>query len=63
MAHWTQDDDAPLPDWPEARARLQQSGRRTKVRHPSPDQQNFVIAPLGAIGTSREANLRPHRPK
>lgn len=57
VVRWTQDDKAPLPAWPDARAHLQQHGRRTKVRHPSADQQNFIIAPLGATGGVRELNL------
>jgi hypothetical protein len=57
VARWTQDNDVPLPAWPQARERLQKSGRRTKVRHPSADQQTFVIAPLGDTSRIRELNL------
>jgi len=35
LVHWTQEQDA-LPSWPEAHARLQSEGRRSKVNHPSP---------------------------
>jgi len=35
VAHWTQP-DAALPAWTEADARMQESGRASKVNHPSP---------------------------
>jgi hypothetical protein len=35
LVHWTQEHDS-LPTWPEAHARLQNEGRRSKVNHPSP---------------------------
>lgn len=34
VVHWTQE-TADAPTWPEAYRRLQQEGRRSKVRHPS----------------------------
>lgn len=34
LVHWSQD-DAALPTWGEAHRRLEQSGRRSKVNHPS----------------------------
>ncbi|HKV49111.1 MAG TPA: DUF3291 domain-containing protein [Candidatus Acidoferrales bacterium] len=34
VAHWTQESND-LPTWPEAHARLESEGRRSKVNHPS----------------------------
>ena len=36
VAHWTQP-DATLPTWAEADERMRESGRISKVRHPSPN--------------------------
>lgn len=41
-AHWIQDAVEP-PSWPEARRRMQQEGRRSKVNHPSEAQIRFEI--------------------
>lgn len=38
VAHWTQD-SGELPDWTIAELRMGQSGRLSKVRHPSADQR------------------------
>jgi heme-degrading monooxygenase HmoA len=38
LAHWNQDASA-VPDWKTAEERLANSGRLSKVHHPSPDQQ------------------------
>jgi hypothetical protein len=57
VARWTQDDNVALPGWPEARERLQQDGRRSKVRHPSADHQDFRIAPLGDLSRIRDLDL------
>ncbi len=43
LVHWSQT-GAELPSWTEAHARMQEEGRTSKVRHPSPDQLRFVIA-------------------
>jgi heme-degrading monooxygenase HmoA len=42
LAHWVQASDEP-PSWPEACRRLQQEGRRSRVRHPSEAQRRFEI--------------------
>jgi hypothetical protein len=42
LVHWTQESDME-PDWQEAYRRLQKDGRRSKVNHPSPDQEKYVI--------------------
>ncbi len=38
VAHWNQS-SAELPDWKTAERRMAESGRLSKVNHPSPDQQ------------------------
>jgi hypothetical protein len=38
VVHWTQE-SAELPDWATAEMRMAQSGRLSKVRHPSADQR------------------------
>lgn len=43
VAHWNQD-DAELPDWPEAYRRMVEAGRASKVNHPSPAQVSNQIA-------------------
>jgi hypothetical protein len=42
LVHWTQASDQP-PDWFEAHRRVQQEGRRSKVKYPSPAQEQFQI--------------------
>lgn len=42
VVHWLQEADKP-PDWDEAHRRLQQEGRRSKVKHPSPAHENYQI--------------------
>lgn len=42
VVHWVQDTDQ-RPDWYEAHDRLQQEGRRSKVRYPSPAHEKFDI--------------------
>ena len=44
IAHWQQDHAAP-PTWLEAHRRVQQEGRRSKVRHPSAAHERFEIVP------------------
>jgi len=63
LAHWTQPDDAPLPTWPEARARLQAEGRTSRVKAPSEAQKAFRIADLGDAGVSRELPLSIFAPR
>ena len=42
LADWEHDT---LPEWPEAEARLRQSGRLSRVRHPSPAQARGETMP------------------
>lgn len=42
VVHWEQHDDT-LPAWPEADRRMRQSGRASKVLHPSPDHQALTF--------------------
>jgi uncharacterized protein DUF3291 len=42
LVHWVQDTDRE-PDWYEAHHRLQQEGRPSKVRRPSPAHEKFDI--------------------
>ncbi len=44
FAHWTQPETA-LPSWEEADQRLRQSGRISKVLHPSPQHANMNYKP------------------
>jgi hypothetical protein len=57
VAHWTQADDEPLADWAQARQRLQDSGRPSKLRHPTADHVAFLIGPLGKIGRTNDLPL------
>ena len=40
IAHWEQEDDV-LPSWAEADKRMRESGRASKVRHPSPQHADL----------------------
>jgi hypothetical protein len=42
VVHWAQESEQE-PDWLEAHRRLQQEGRRSKVNHPSPAQEKYLI--------------------
>jgi hypothetical protein len=42
VVHWSQAEDKE-PDWDEAHRRIQQEGRRSKVRHPSPAHEKYEI--------------------
>jgi hypothetical protein len=42
VVHWVQESDRE-PDWQEAHGRLLQEGRRSKVNHPSPDHEKYLI--------------------
>ncbi len=55
VAHWEQT-DARLPSWEEADLRMRQSGRTSKVRHPSPDHAAMTFAPPRV---SAGASIRP----
>lgn len=44
VAHWQQDSSEP-PGWLEVHRRMQQDGRRSKVKHPSPAHERFEIPP------------------
>lgn len=51
VAHWLQDSTTP-PTWQEVHRRMQQEGRRSKVKYPSEAQQRFEIpAPRVPAGT------------
>jgi hypothetical protein len=45
VAHWEQEDSLPMPTWPEAHKRMMEEGRKSKVRNPSADHEDSVIAP------------------
>jgi hypothetical protein len=57
VAHWTQGDNEPLLDWSDAHRRLQDSGRPSKVKHPTADQLAFWIAPLGKVTRTQDLSL------
>lgn len=42
VVHWVQESDQE-PDWQEAYRRMQQEGRRSKVNHPSPAHEKYLI--------------------
>lgn len=52
-AHWTQD-QAALPTWREAEARMRREGKASIVRHPSPRHADLTFAPLrvGAVAAA-----------
>jgi quinol monooxygenase YgiN len=43
VVHWTQD-TSDLPDWREAHRRMVAEGRRSRVKHPTPEHEAFQIA-------------------
>jgi hypothetical protein len=49
LVHWEQETERE-PEWLEAHRRLLMDGRRSKVNHPSPGQENFQIPPPGSRG-------------
>jgi hypothetical protein len=55
MVHWTQE-SAQLLSWQEAHRRMQESGRASKVHHPSQDQLAYRI-PEPVVGRG-EARLK-----
>ena len=56
VAHWTQESAEP-PSWEEAHRRLRESGRPSKVNHPSEDQRNNRI-PAPRIQSMRELRFK-----
>ena len=56
VAHWTQESPEP-PSWEEAHRQLQQSGRTSKVNHPSEAQRNYHI-PAPQIRPRRELRFK-----
>jgi hypothetical protein len=55
VVHWSQD-AAALPAWSEAERRMRETGRASKVRHPSAQQQALAFAPAQA---GPAAEIRP----
>ena len=56
LVRWTQE-NADLPSWQEAYARLQREGRPSKVNHPSAAHAAYEIA-RPTLGRTRELRLR-----
>jgi hypothetical protein len=56
IAHWTQDSDE-LPSWEESHRRMQESGRPSKVNHPSPDQSAYRVPPA-VVTKAGDARLK-----
>jgi hypothetical protein len=56
VAHWIQDSEE-LPSWEESHRRMQDSGRPSKVNHPSPDQSAYRI-PLPVVTRAGDARLK-----
>ena len=62
VAHWEQPTDQ-LPSWAQAETRMRETGRISKVRHPSPQHATLTFAParLAGAGPIRPArSQRPH---
>jgi heme-degrading monooxygenase HmoA len=57
VAHWTQESPLP-PSWEEAHQRLQQSGRPSKVNHPSEAHRNNLSIPTPRIRTTSELHFK-----
>ena len=57
VAHWTQESPQP-PSWEEAHQRLQQSGRPSKVNHPSEAHHNNLSIPAPLIRPSNELRFK-----
>ena len=57
VAHWTQESPQP-PSWEEAHQRLQESGRPSKVNHPSEAQRNHLSIPAPVIRASGELRFK-----
>jgi hypothetical protein len=56
LVHWTQE-NAALPSWLEAHARLETEGRRSKVNHPSPTHIAHRF-PEPHVGPGGEINFK-----
>jgi hypothetical protein len=59
VVHWDQDDDR-LPSWQDADRRMCESGRPSKIRHPSPQHDAMSFAPPRV---TRAAPLPPAKPR
>ena len=57
VAHWTQGSPEP-PSWEEAHQRLQESGRPSKVNHPSEAQRNHLTIPAPRIQRTSELRFK-----
>ncbi len=57
VAHWTQESPQP-PSWQEAHQQLQQSGRPSKVNHPSEAQRNNLSIPAPLIRPANEIRFK-----
>jgi heme-degrading monooxygenase HmoA len=55
VAHWTQA-DATLPSWPEADRLMRDTGRASKVLHPSPQHASLTFSPPRTTGAGK---IRP----
>src|ERR1700735_4157974 len=57
VAHWTQESPEP-PSWEEAHQRLQESGRPSKVNHPSEAHSNSLSIPAPRIRSTSELRFK-----
>jgi Domain of unknown function (DUF3291) len=57
VAHWTQESPQP-PSWQEAHQQLQQSGRPSKVNHPSEAHRNNLSIPAPLIRPANEIRFK-----
>lgn len=56
VVHWTQESSEP-PSWEEAHRRLHESGRPSKVNHPSENQRTYRI-PAPVVSKTSETRLK-----
>jgi hypothetical protein len=56
LVHWNQENES-LPTWPEAHARLENEGRRSKVNHPSPTHTAHKF-PAPHVSSGGEVNFK-----
>jgi hypothetical protein len=59
VVHWDQQ-DVHLPSWQEADRRMRESGRTSKIRHPSPQHATMSFAPPRV---TRTASVSPAKPR
>jgi heme-degrading monooxygenase HmoA len=57
VVHWTQESPEP-PSWEDAHQRLQESGRPSKVNHPSEAQSNNLSIPTPKIRSRNELRFK-----